>query len=90
MTIPIETNLAIAGASVSNGHISSFCYLLIFFSNSVFLSVKSKDPDQNLIWVQTVCKGYQQMTKVGESVNISNRTERYIFNLMGNCDLLKF
>ena len=38
--------------------------------------VKQLDPDQahilsGLIWVQTVCKGYQQMTKVitsGESV----------------------
>ena len=25
------------------------------------------DPDKDLIWVQTVCKGYQQMTKVAAS-----------------------
>ena len=41
------------------------------FKNTIRMS-KSLDPDQvrrlsGLIWVQTVCKGYQQTTKVATS-----------------------
>ena len=58
----------------------TFCQLLTFsnnhffkssFSNTIRVS-KSLDPDQDqhsvLIWVQTVCKGYQQKTKVAAGI----------------------
>ena len=38
-----------------------------------------------LIWIQTVCKGYQQMTKVatsGEGVNKRDNTDDFQFSLL--------
>ena len=42
-----------------------------FFQNQLFKQKKIMDPDQanilsDLIWVQTVCKGFQQATLVGK------------------------
>ena len=58
-----------------------FSRLLIFSKSFIFekffqeyhLSVKQIDPDQarrlsGLIWVQTVCKGHQQMTLGGKEL----------------------
>ena len=52
-----------------------------FFQNKLFMNIirvsNGLDPDQDhgsvnldLIWVQTVCKGYQQMTKFAASLPI--------------------
>ena len=40
-----------------------FTLTLSAFRNSIRASNRL-DPHQNLIWVQTVCKGYQQMAKI--------------------------
>ena len=64
----------------SLGNFEFFCHLLIFskstFSKNSFRNIfrvsNSLDPDQaqsktsGLVWVQTACKGYQQMTLVGK------------------------
>ena len=61
-----------------------FCRLLIFFQNYFFQKILSgissecqtvwiqirPDSLSGLIWVQTVCKGYQQTTLVGKKLNI--------------------
>ena len=59
-----------------------FCHLLIFFKIFFFRKnisgipsmSNSLDPDQaimsGLIWVQDVCKSYQQMTLVGKELKV--------------------
>ena len=42
---------------------SKSTFLKNSFRNTIRVST-GLDPDQDLIWVQTVCKGYQQKTKV--------------------------
>ena len=44
-------------------------YINLFkkFFQERYKSGNGLDPDQDRIWVQTVCEGYQQMTKVAAS-----------------------
>ena len=55
-----------------------FCCLLIFFSKSTFLKTISGIPSEftdlarllsRLVWVQSVCKSYEQRTRVGNELN---------------------
>ena len=50
-----------------------FCLLWIFFQNQLLRKILSGISSvsnilSGLIWVQTVCRGYQQMTLVGKEV----------------------
>ena len=74
-----------------------FCHLLFFFkinfSGKILFGIPSEcqtiwiqvKPDNlsGLIWVQTVCKGYQQMTLIGKDThaNISRRARGLSFGL---------
>ena len=58
-------------------HLLTFCK--IYFLQQTIIVSKGLDPDQNRrsvspIWVQTVCKGYQQMTKVTTSKEIVKKS----------------
>ena len=46
-----------------------YCHLLNFFEINIFKvkQLKNLDPDQDLIWVQTVCKDHQQTIKIAAS-----------------------
>ena len=69
-----------------------FCHLWIFFKNlklteyqAVWIQIRS-DVLSGLIWVQTVCKGYQLMTKVATS---SDRVKSSFFWQTANSDQTK-
>ena len=55
----------------SNGNFSCFCFQKSFRNISISNGFDLDQDRQNilsvLIWAQTVCKGYQQMTKVAAS-----------------------
>ena len=59
---------------------SKSTFLKNSFRNTIRVST-GLDPDQDLIWVQTVCKGYQQKTKVS-----ANKEMVKFFSLFGSIE----